>query len=197
MRMTVSLVLVSALAACGVDTASDDEETTDLSAEAAVKFNPATDLTEPAWVNGELCTQIFPGAKTAQTQTFVFWAIGTQGIVNAPYNTPQRPNLYAVFGTGAPAAESHHIDSHPEVDHYHIAENDHPGNRPKVKNDKWDVLALFPGPNFNPATYVTAKSPQEMFAQSAAGILTPVMTLSQAGFPDLVLFTPIQCPNGN
>jgi hypothetical protein len=66
-----------------------------------------------------------------------------------------------------------------------------------VKNDKWDVLALFPGPNFNPATYVTAKSPQEMLAQSAAGILTPVMTLSQAGFPNLVLFTPIQCPNGN
>jgi hypothetical protein len=129
--MTVSLVLVSALAACGVDTASDDDETTDLAAEAAVKFNPATDLTEPAWVNGELCTQIFPGAKTAQTQTYVFWAIGTQGIVNAPYNTPQRPNLYAVFGTGAPAAESHHIDSHPEVDHYHIAENDHPAIDPR------------------------------------------------------------------
>ena len=189
MFVALSAALAGSLAACGVDTAADPA-TTDLISD--LKFNPATDGTEPVFVNGALCTQIFPGSLTPQTQTYVIWPIGTQGIVNAPYNTPERPNLYAVFGTTAPLSVSHHVDGFDQFDHYHIAEN--PGRSTKVDNTRWDVLGLFPGPNYNPATYVAARSTAEMFAQSAAGILTPVMTLPEAGFPPLVLFTPIQCP---
>jgi hypothetical protein len=199
MRMSscAMFVVLSAfpIAACGVDTAGDDSATTDLASSSDFQFNPATDGTEPVWVNGVLCTQIFPGALTPQTQTYVIWPIGTKGIVNARYNTTERPNLYAVFGTSAPLSESHHVDGFNQFDHYHIAENNPRASQ--VDNTRWDVLALFPGPHYDPTTYVSARSPQEMLAQSAAGILTPVMTLSQAGFPDLVLFTPIQCPTGH
>jgi len=183
---------VSLGAACADDTATDDSATTDLSSDSGFRFDPATDGTEPVFVNGVLCTQIFPGALTPQTQVYQIWPIGTKGIVNAPYNTPERPNLYAVFGTSTPLSVSHHVDGFSEFDHYHIAENN--PHKTQVDDTKWDVLAFFPGPNYNPATYAPAKSPDQVFAQSAAGILTPLMTLPQAGFPPLVLFTPIQCP---
>jgi hypothetical protein len=186
MRMTVALVLVSAVAACGVDTA-EDPETNDLAAESDFRLNPRTDVTEPVFVNGQLCNQIFPGANTPQTQIYQIWPIGTRGIVNATYNTPQRPNLYAVFGTSAPLSQSHHVDGFD----YHIA--DVPPGAGEVENTTWDVLAFFPGPSYNAATYTPAKSAAQVFAQSAAGILTPLMTLPEAGFPELVLFTPIQC----
>jgi hypothetical protein len=194
MRMTVSLVLVSVAAGCGVDTA-EDPETNDLAAESDFRFNPRTDLTEPVFVNGQQCNQIFPGGKTPQTQIYQIWPIGTRGIVNATYNTPQRPNLYAVFGTSTPLSQSHHVDGFDQFDHYHIA--DVPPRARDVENTKWDVLAFFPGANYNAATYTPAKSPAEVFAQSQAGILTPLMTLPEAGFPELVLFTPIQCPHGH
>jgi len=194
MFVALSATLAGSLAAC-VDTATDDQGTTDLASNSGFRFNPATDGTEPVFVNGVLCTQIFPGALTPQTQVYQIWPIGTKGIVTAPYNTPERPNLYAVFGTSTPLFESHHVDGFSQFDHYHIAEaNPH---QTQVDDTKWDVLALFPGPNYHPETYVPAKSPSEMFAQSAAGILTGVMTLPQAGFPELVLFTPIECPDGH
>jgi hypothetical protein len=190
MFVALSSILAGSLAACAVDTASDDPTTTDLTSD--IRFNPATDGTEPVFVNGLQCRQIFPGSLTPQTQTYVIWPIGTNGIVNTTYNTSQRPNLYAVFGTSTPLSVSHHVDGADQFDHYHIAENN--PHRTEVDNTKWDVLALFPGPNYHPETYVPAKSTDEMFAQSATGILTGVMTLTQAGFPELVLYTPIQCP---
>jgi hypothetical protein len=178
--MTLFLVLVSLATAC-VDTAVEGESASG----SEVKYDPSRDLLEPSYVNGKLCKLDFVGALTAQTQVWQIWPLGTNGIVNAKYNT-ERPNLYAIFGTGRPAYETHHVDGYDQFDHYHIAENS--------ADSKWDLLVLFPGPNFNPATYVTAKTPTEMRAQSAAGILTPVMTLPEAGFPELVLYAPIICP---
>jgi hypothetical protein len=47
---------------------------------------------------------VFPGGLTPQAQVYHIWAVGTNGIVNATYNTPGTPNLYAVFGTSTPAS---------------------------------------------------------------------------------------------
>src|SRR5512138_440065 len=118
MRMTLCVVLVSLAAACGVDAAA-----TDTSTSAAIRIDPAKDDVEPSYVNGTLCKLVFQGALTPQTQMYLIWAVGTNGIVNATYNTPKRPNLYAVFGTGRPAFETHHVDGFDQFDHYHIAEN--------------------------------------------------------------------------
>src|SRR4051812_17184914 len=100
MRLTLSLISLLALStgACVMD---DPESTV----ESDIKVNPSTDGTEPGYVNGKNCTMVFPGALTPSTQTYAIWNIGTHGIVNAPYNTPGRPNVYAVFGTGATAGE--------------------------------------------------------------------------------------------
>jgi hypothetical protein len=185
MRMTLCVVLVS-LAACGVDTS------TGTTSSAAIKIDPTKDDVEPTYVNGTLCKLVFQGALTPQTQMYLIWPVGTNGIVNTTYNTPKRPNLYAIFGTGRPAFETHHVEGFDQFDHYHVAENN--GRGTDVDNRDWDLLVLFPGPNFNAATYVSAKTPAELFAHSAAGLLSPVLTLPEAGFPEVVLHIPIVCP---
>src|ERR1051325_6850157 len=112
MRMTWCAMFVALsvplAAACGVDTA-DDLSSTELAA-SGFKFNPTTDGSEPVFVNGVQCTNIFPGALTPQTQIYQIWPIGTKGIVNTTYNTPERPNLYGIFGTSTPLSQSHHVD---------------------------------------------------------------------------------------
>src|SRR5690242_14257502 len=179
MRMILCVVLMSTVAACGVDSAESSSITE------SVKIDPKKDDVEPTYVSGTLCKLVFQGALTPQTQTYLIWAVGTRGIVNAPYNTPRRPNLYAIFGTARPAFETHHVDGFDQFDHYHVAEN--PGQGTDVENDTWDLLVLFPGPNFNQATYVSAKTPAQLKAQSDAGILSPIETLPEAGFPPVVL----------
>jgi hypothetical protein len=159
----------------------------------ALEINPGTDGTEPAYVNGVLCTMVFPGALTPSTETYAIWDIGTKGIVDAPYNTPKRPNLYAVFGTHPADIEIHHVPGFDQFDHYHVLEN--PPGQEKVKNRKWDLLVLQPGPHYDPATYVGAKSAAEVLAQSAAGVLGPVSTPAVFGLPGLVLYAPVICPD--
>ena len=188
MRTTLSLIFVSLVTACVAD-ATDAGEALSVSAN-DVRINTATDAVEPAFVNGAVCTMVFPGALTPQTQVYQIWPVGPHGIVNTTYNTAGRPNLYAVFGTSAPAAQTHHVDGYAQFDHYHILENAHGTD---VENRTWDLLALFPGPNYNAATYQVAHSAREMMAQSAAGILSPVMTLPEAGFPPVVLNFPVVC----
>jgi len=188
MRINLSPFLVLVVAACVADVDKTSEVTSD------VRINPARDATEAVFVNGRRCTMVFPGGLTPQTQTYVIWPVGTHGIVNAPYNTPRRPNLYAVFANGplVDQQDIHHVDGFEAFDHSHIAEN--PPCDDDVENTKWDVLGLFPGPNFNAATYRPARSVRAMLAQPAAGILGPVQTLPEAGFPELVLFAPVNCP---
>ena len=181
--------VVLAVAACGGSSGSSAITVTS----SALKMNPATDGTEPAWVNGVLCTMVFPGSLTPSTETYAIWDIGTNGIVDAPYNTPQRPNLYAVFGTHPVDGEVHHVPGFDQFDHYHVLEN--PPGREKVKNNKWDLMVLQPGPNYDPATYVSAKSAAEVLEQSAAGVLGPVSTPAVFGLPGLVLYSPVVCPD--
>jgi hypothetical protein len=196
MRMTLSLVLVSLLTACAVDPAVDpgDDPGTDVSA-SDVRVNPKTDLLEPAFVNGTLCSIVFQGGLTPQTQTYEIWAVGTHGIIaNAPYNTAGTPNLYAVFGTNAAASVTHHVDGFDQFDHYHVLDNKYGTD---VDNRKWDLLAFFPGPNYNAATYKPARSTSEVLAQSAAGVLGPLLTTVDIGFPPVVLNFPVNCPHGH
>ena len=188
MRMTLALAFVS-VAACGVDTA---EERTSVATN-DVRIDLTRDDLEPTYVNGAQCSLVFQGALTPDTQMYLIWAVGTNGIVaNAKYNTADRPNIYAIFGTSRPAFETHHVDGFSQFDHFHVLDN--PGNSTHVENATWDLLVLFPGPNFNLATYTTPKNVSQMLAQSAAGILTPVMTLPDAGFPPVVLRIPVSCP---
>lgn len=190
MRSLPLLLLGLAAAACGADPGAPAAKPA--TAASAVRINPATDGTEPAFVDGRLCTMVFPGALTPSTETYAIWAIGTRGIVNAPYNTPERPNLYAVFGTHPPPGDVHHVPGFDEFDHYHVLDN--PPGEEEVENRRWDLMVLVPGPNFDPATYVTATSAAEVLAQSQAGILGPVSTPAIFGLPGLVLYAPIVCP---
>ncbi|HSB19285.1 MAG TPA: hypothetical protein VLD85_04685 [Anaeromyxobacteraceae bacterium] len=189
MRTTWSLALAAlvAAAACGGEPAA-----TTGTAAAALRIDPATDGTEPAFVNGRQCTMVFPGALTPSTEYYAIWAIGTKGIVDAPYDTPRRPNLYAVFGTHPAPGEIHHVPGFDEFDHYHVL--DAPPGEDEVENKRWDLLVLVPGPNFDPATYVSARSAAEVLAQSAAGVLGPVSTPAIFGLPGLVLYSPVVCP---
>jgi hypothetical protein len=188
MRMTLCVMVLSAAAACvsGVETTGGTRSD--------IKINPATDLTESAFVNGGRCTMVFPGGQTPQTEIYFIWAVGTNGIVDTTYNTPGRPNVYAVFANGPLVNQSdvHHVDGFDQFDHTHILDVKSRGD--EVENTAWDVLGLFPGPNFNAATYVPATSVSAMFAQQAAGILGPVQTLPEVGLPPLVLYSPVNCP---
>ena len=192
MRMTLSLLLVSLTTACAVDAGDPADDTTDVSA-SDVRVNPKTDITEPAFVNGALCQMVFQGGLTPQTQVYQIWAVGTHGIVaGATYNIASRPNLYAVFGTNTAAAITHHVDGFNQFDHYHILDNKYGTD---VDTRIWDLLTVFPGPNYVAATYQPAKSVHDMNAQIAAGILGPVLPLPDAGFPPVVLNFPVNCPH--
>src|SRR5678815_1970222 len=104
MRMTLALVFVS-VAACGVDTA---EERTSVATN-DVRIDLTRDDLEPTYVNGAQCSLVFQGALTPDTQMYLIWAVGTNGIVaNAKYNTADRPNIYAIFGTSRPATRLCH-----------------------------------------------------------------------------------------
>lgn len=182
MRMTLFLALVSLTTACVADGA--DEEGLGV-AEGEVWVNPATDSTESAFMNGRYCKMVFPGALTPESDVYAIWKIGWDGIVNATYNTSSRPNVYAVFVPVA-ASLTHHVDGYDQYDHYHVLDY-------APSNTKWDLLTLWPGPNFNAATYQPAKSVSQMMQQSAAGILSPVRTLPEVGFGELVMYSPINC----
>jgi hypothetical protein len=190
MKMMLSLVFVPLATACMADATDAPLGTSNIAAR-DITIDPATDLVESGFVNGALCNMIFPGGLTPQTQTYQIWSVGTHGIVNAPYNTLLRPNLYAVFGTSTTASLVHHVDGFSQFDHYHILDN---LLGTDVDNTTWDLLVLFPGPNYNAATYQPARSVAEMLLQSTLGILSPVMTLPEAGFPPVVLNMPVQCP---
>ena len=94
MKLTVSIPFIALVVACAEPPTADTGS--------SIKVNTATDLTEPAFVNGVKCTMVFPGALTSSTMYYQIWPVGTNGLVNTPYNT-SRPNVYAVFGTGAAA----------------------------------------------------------------------------------------------
>ena len=191
MSKLFAMLLLSSAVGCVADAGTS-------STTSEIKVNPATDGTEPAYVDHQLCRMIFPGSLTPSTQTYAIWPIGTHGIVNTTYNT-DRPNLYAVFGTSAAPFDIHHVAGFDQFDHYHVFDNNQKHDdgdddgEVHVKNKVWDLMVLTPGPNFNLATYHTATSAAEVLAQSAAGILGPVSTPAIFGLPGLVLYAPVDC----
>lgn len=202
MTKALALILLTSAVGCAVD---EDTSTSTSSTTSDIRINPATDGTEPAFYEGQLCKMVFPGSLTPSTEQYAIWPVGTNGIVDAPYNTPERHNLYAIFGTDAPSFEVHHVDGFDQYDHYHVLQPDHshhhgpgcghPGHEHDVEvhNTTWDLMVLVPGPNFDLATYQSATSEDEVLAQSAAGILGPVSTPAIFDLPGLVLYAPIDC----
>ena len=148
-------------------------------------------LVEESWFNGRLCSLNFVGATSNNADFYYFWNIGTNGRVDAPYNTA-RPNLYAIFGTSAPAEETHHVDGFDAYDHYHVADS---GPDEADYDTTWDLIVAFPGPNYDAATYVTAHDEAQLFAQFSSGVLAGPLLLHEVGFDDIVLKVPLVCAN--
>jgi len=178
----MSGILFATLASVGCAQApNDDLDSFELQKGGGTSF-------EPTWTNHNLCYLDFAGSLGNATDQYLIWNVGTNGIVNAPYDTA-RPDLWAIFGTGAPAAETHHVDGYSGFDHYHVAQS-YPGL--SGYDAKYDVITAWPGPNFVADGYVTAKNDAEVQAQIASGVLVR-LTLPEIGFPPLVLFAPIVC----
>jgi hypothetical protein len=83
------------------------------------------------------------------------------------------------------------VPGHPELDHDHVASHA-PGDR--GYDGTWDVWAVAPGQNFNPATYQAPRSIDAMFALIRSGVLSPPVGMAAAGFgSDLVIHAPLVC----
>jgi len=118
--------------------------------------------TEGAFADGETCTMIIPGTPSATSSTFAIWNLG-HSIIDVPFGT-DRPDMLAVFpGT------SHHVPGFDAYDHDHVLDR-LPGDA--GYDGTWDLYQVTPGPNFDPATYVAAKSKDGVLALIADGILS-------------------------
>ncbi len=141
-------------------------------------------LTEPAAYNGTICTLVFPGTPSRTSETFAIWNMG-HAILDVPFDTP-RPDLYGILpGT------MHQQPGFPTFDHDHIASHA-PGDA--AYDGTWDVWAVVPGQNFNPATYQAPRSVPAMFALIHSGVLAGPIGMAAAGFgKDLVVHAPLVC----
>jgi len=142
------------------------------------------DAEEAVYFNYDQCHIVFRDLSSPEAETFFIWNLGVNGVLQEePYNTPGRANLYAIFAP-APADATHHVDGQDDFDHYHIVDASPESHR---YDGTWDVFLVFPGPNFDPATYKAAKSVFKMKKQISAGILGPITPTPDAGFDPLVL----------
>jgi len=125
----------------------------------------------------------FPGFFSPQAETFFIWNFGTSIQHNATYPSSSHGRLYGVFAPG-PAGSVHHVDGQDGFDHYHIMSQG-PGTR------TFDVFLVFPGPKFNPATFIAPRSELAMNISIAFGILAAPITTTDAGFGPLVFTVPV------
>jgi hypothetical protein len=142
------------------------------------------DAQEAVYYNNDQCHIVFRNLSSPEAETFFIWNLGVNGVLQEePYPTLLRPDLYAVFAPAPPDA-THHVDGHDDFDHYHIVSV----SPDRLRYDgTWDVFLVFPGPNFDPATYQVAKSVLKMKKQIHDGILGPITPTPDAGFDPLVL----------
>jgi hypothetical protein len=138
---------------------------------------------EYAFFNGKPYTIQFPGFFTPQAETFFIWNLGTSIQHDAPYPSSTHDRIYGVFAPGPPGV-THHVDEQEGFDHYHIMSAPQ-GTR------TFDVFLVFPGPNFNEATFRAPVSEREMDRAIAAGILAAPVTTTDAGFGPLVFKVPV------
>ena len=141
-------------------------------------------ITEPTAYNGAICNLVFPGTPSETSETFAIWNFG-HAILDVPFDTA-RPDLYGILpGT------MHREPGHPELDHDHIVSHA-PGD--PGYNGTWDVWAVGPGPNFNPATYQAPRSVDAMFTLIRSGVLAGPVGMAAAGVgQDLVVHAPLVC----
>ena len=161
---------------------------TDPTAGSSARGNDNGTLSEPIYYKDQLCTINFYGTNSPDAQTFFIWNLGVGSwLQDATYPTDARPDLYAVFAP-APADATHHVDGYDQFDHYHITSS---GPGEAGYDTTWDVWLVFPGPNFNAATYQAATSYDAFQAQVASGVLGQPIKTTDAGFQPLVLRTAI------
>ena len=148
-----------------------------------VGTTPGT-ITEPTSYNGTVCTLVFPGTPSKTSETFAIWNFG-HAILDVPFDTA-RPDLYGILpGT------MHQEPGFPTFDHDHIVSHA-PGDA--GYDGTWDVWAVGPGQNFNPATYQPPRSVDAMLTLIGSGVLAEPVGTAAAGFgQDLVVHAPLLC----
>jgi hypothetical protein len=187
------LFLSCALAACGVEDVTTAESEVRYGGPPVVTPPGPDDVSEAVYFRGKQCHMVFRDVSSPEAQTFFIWNLGVDGIVDAPYPTHRRANLYAVFAPG-PADSVHHVDGEDDFDHYHIVDAA-PRRRShalgQMYDGTWDVFLVFPGPSFDAANYRAARSVKEMQRQIRDGVLGPILSTTDAGFDPLVLHAEI------
>ena len=188
--LVTALVGASLFAACAVDgsQASDGEDSAELSTAERSGHQPQPlpaigEDQEYSFFNGDTYTFSFPGFFTPQAETFFIWNFGTTIQHNAPYPSSSHGRLYGVFAPG-PAGATHHVDGQDGFDHYHVMSQGQ-GTR------TFDVFLVFPGPNFNAATFRAPLAECDLNAAVAAGVLAAPITTTAAGFGPLVIRVPV------
>jgi hypothetical protein len=168
-------------AAPTIATASDPSHATTSSPGAATSHGT---IIEPTAYNGTICTLVFPGTPSRTSETFAIWNFG-HAMLDVPFDTA-RPDLYGILpGT------MHQVPGHATFDHDHIASHA-PGD--PGYDGTWDVWAVVPGQNFNPATYQAPRSVDAMVALIRSGVLAGPIGMAAAGFgQDLVVHAPLVC----
>jgi hypothetical protein len=196
-RVLSTLLLIPCLAAAccilGEDTPDEDE---DLALGPGPGGGPRVappgpdDVPEALYFDNKLCHMVFRNVSSPAAEVFFIWNLGVDGVrQESPYPTNARRNLYAVFAP-SPANAVHHVDGQDQFDHYHIVDAS-PDARHSGYDGTWDVFLVFPGPNFNAATYQVAKTVDAMNRQIRDGILGPITKTTDAGFDPLVLHAEI------
>jgi hypothetical protein len=193
--LMLSLLLVSSsFAGCALD-AEEPEEGLAFGGGNVPGPGP-DDVEEGVYFDDDQCHLVYRNVSSPDADFFFIWNLGVDGVVEGvPYPTSARADLYVVVAP-APANAIHHVDGQDQYDHYHIVDAA-PGDDDDDDDDDdgddnrydgtWDVFVVFPGPNFNPATYKAARSVNKMKKQIQAGILGPILTTPEAGFDPLVL----------
>ena len=196
-HVTLTVFVLSGLLA-GCVMGDDDSTDEDLAYNGGGHVTPPgpDDVPEALYFDGGQCHMVFRNVSSPQAEVFFIWNLGINGVLQEePYPTTRRANLYAIFAP-SPADAVHHVDGQDQFDHYHIVDaaphghghfdfdSSHGGPR---YDGTWDVFLVFPGPNFNAATYKVAKTVDKMNKQIRDGILGPITKTNDAGFDPLVL----------
>ncbi len=189
LKLFAALLIAGPLTACAVDSV-DPAAGTDSSFPTA---DPATKLPDPlpplgadqeyGFFQGQTFTFNFPGFFTPQAETFFIWNLGTSIQHGAPYPSNDHGRLYAVFAPG-PAGSTHHVAGQDGFDHYHVM-SQNAGTR------TFDVFLVFPGPNFNAATFDAPLSEHDINKAVDDGVLAAPITTTAAGFGPLVITVPV------
>jgi len=195
LKIFATILLVGPLAACAVDDpnapADPTDSTFDQNADFGGGFGHGPQTLPPIGADQEYSfkdnrtfTFSFPGFNSPQAETFFIWNFGTTIQHNAPYPSASHGKLYGVFAPG-PAGSTHHVAGQDGFDHYHVM------NRGEG-TQTFDVFLVFPGPNFNAATFHAPLSEAGINAAVTAGILAAPVTTTAAGFGPLVIRVPVR-----